>query len=51
LGLSAPKSYLGLIFSISLWPSKLAATKDLADIVAGIFLGGLPGLDAGPTTH
>jgi AcrR family transcriptional regulator len=45
------QSCLGLIFSISLWPSKLAATEDLADIVTGIVLGGLPGLDAEPTTH
>jgi phytoene dehydrogenase-like protein len=45
------QSCLGLIFSISLWPWKLAATEDLADIVAGIVLGGLPGLDAGRTTH
>jgi AcrR family transcriptional regulator len=38
------QAFLGLIFSIALWPSKLAATDDLADVIVAIVLDGLPRL-------
>jgi AcrR family transcriptional regulator len=36
---------LGLIFSIALWPPKLAATEDLAAMVVDMVMQGLPGLE------
>jgi AcrR family transcriptional regulator len=45
------QSYLGLIFSISLWPSRVATADDLDDIVVRIVLGGLPGLNGGSSTQ
>jgi AcrR family transcriptional regulator len=41
------QAVLGLIFSIALWPAKLAATADLADVVVGLVLDGLPGREGG----
>ena len=41
----ATQAVLGLIFSIALWPAKLAGTPDLGDIVVDLVLQGLPSLD------